>query len=117
MAKVQTVIRRKIVNDLADLKPNFYSQSSNGSSQYIKFGFKNIGSLRISDHPGRTKYKYKWNIIVGSGRTHYFIEDEGITRFFFNEYEVPVFYRMIRKKFLEEYPFHPVTELQGLMKL
>lgn len=41
---------------------------SNNDSVYIKFQDKRLGSIRISNHSQRNKYKYKWNILVDQGR-------------------------------------------------
>lgn len=50
-------------------------------SVYVKFGDSRLRSLRIGDHDGRSKYKYKWNLrsdIASSGE----IMDHGVRRFF-----------------------------------
>jgi len=46
---------------LADFEPHVYSQSKDGRSYYVRFG-KIPHSLRISNHDGRGKYHYRWNL-------------------------------------------------------
>ncbi len=54
-------------------------------SIYIKFEKARIGSLRISDHGGRPKYAYRWNLIRGrSGRE----VDRGVLRRYYDWTEV-----------------------------
>ena len=33
-------------------------------SVYIKFTEEKLGTVRVSDHPGKEKYAYKWNLRV-----------------------------------------------------
>lgn len=37
-------------------------------SHYVKFSDPRIGSLRIADHRGKDKYRYKWNLMHGAQR-------------------------------------------------
>lgn len=46
----------------AKLKPYLYNKAKNTNSKYIKFRDSRLGSLRISDHVGRSKYSYRWQI-------------------------------------------------------
>lgn len=50
-----------ILKELKELGAYIYHESTYGSV-YIKFKKANIGSLRIADHNGRTKYRYRWSL-------------------------------------------------------
>lgn len=50
-------------------------------SIYLKLDDGVIGSLRISDHPGKRHLKYKYNLILGGSYSKYVQGD--ITRYFF----------------------------------
>lgn len=39
-----------------------YHQASTSTSVYIKFAGQRMGSLRIGDHKGIEKYRYRWNL-------------------------------------------------------
>lgn len=45
----------------AGLKPIFHKKAMSGSF-YIKFGANIGGSLRIGNHPQRSRYAYRWNL-------------------------------------------------------
>ena len=47
----------------AGLGPRIWCLAAGGSC-YIKFGESRLRSLRIGDHRGRKKYRYKWNLRV-----------------------------------------------------
>ena len=51
-----------IMNTLKEAGLCPYIHSSSGSSKYIKFHKNIAGSLRISDHPQRSRYAYRWNL-------------------------------------------------------
>ena len=57
---------RKLLEDLVDLKPYVFSVGSSykggNPSVYIKFSDEKFRSVRIGDHPGYSKYSYKWNL-------------------------------------------------------
>ncbi len=59
--------RDKVLEDLKPLGAYSYYSAATGS-QYIKFEDPRLGSLRIGDHKGREKYRYKWNLMVGGER-------------------------------------------------
>ena len=50
-----------VMSGLMELRPYIYYKAATGSI-YIKFKDKRLLSLRIGDHRGREKYKYKWNL-------------------------------------------------------
>lgn len=54
-------IVKYIFNELKEFEPYLYHVSSH-NSVYVKFRKGDLRSIRIADHKGRTKYKYKWNI-------------------------------------------------------
>ena len=78
-----------ILESLSHLNPYLFHVSR--SSVYIKFEDERLRSLRISDHKGKRKYPYKWNIILGS-RTY---ETSESKRFFFNEGSIRKFIKCI----------------------
>jgi hypothetical protein len=57
---------RKVMHVLKDLKPYVFSvggtYEGGNPSVYIKFKDTRLCSLRIGDHDGYSKYKYKWNL-------------------------------------------------------
>lgn len=59
--------RDKVISELVSLGAYSYYSASSGS-QYIKFKDPRIGSLRIGDHKGKSKYHYKWNLVIGGKR-------------------------------------------------
>lgn len=56
-------LRDQVLNRLQELGAYLYYSAASGS-QYIKFSDARMGSLRIGDHDGKTKYRYKWNLMV-----------------------------------------------------
>lgn len=50
-----------IIEALAEFEPYIYKKAYSSDSVYVKFG-RIPHSLRISDHKGRKKYRYRWNI-------------------------------------------------------
>lgn len=53
----------QVLKSLEKWNPKVWHISQTGST-YIKFSHWKLGSIRISDHPGRKKYNYKWRINV-----------------------------------------------------
>lgn len=56
------------------------------SSVYVRFTDARISSIRIADHDGRKKYRYKWNVrtdrkFVKKGRKGW-IQDQEVWRYF-----------------------------------
>ena len=56
---------RDIVLELMDRfdkwQPYLYHVALTGSA-YIKFPHWGLGSIRVADHKGREKYRYRWNV-------------------------------------------------------
>ena len=61
MSKQIAALADHVIDELEILQPYIYHTAQTGSI-YIKFDAANIGSLRIGDHKGRDKYKYRWNL-------------------------------------------------------
>ncbi len=80
-------MRERALRDLEVLRAYLYHPAQTGS-QYIKFADPRLGSLRIADHRGIEKYKYKWNLVLG-GWTHT-EQDKKIYRkyFSFDDYQL-----------------------------
>lgn len=55
-------IETYILKQLAYLNPYIYHKSTSTSSIYIKFLDERIGSIRVGDHNGIEKYRYRWNL-------------------------------------------------------
>lgn len=93
-APIQKITLR-VLEELKDLDIYLYKKAVTTSSVYLKFKDTRLRSLTIRDHKTIPKYRYKWNIIIGySGKR--MIVDNGATRFFYSEKELPVFYKSIR---------------------
>lgn len=52
----------RVLQDLEHLGAYVYCYAKASSSVYIKFNDSRLRSLRIGDHPGRSRYRYKWNL-------------------------------------------------------
>ena len=75
-------------------------------SVYLKFKNNSIGSIRIGDHKGRKKYRYRFNIeINGKTRTEV---DRNVTRYYFDHEDIEEFVGCV-KHFIFE-----LTVEQGL---
>lgn len=64
--------------------PWIYHKARTTSSVYIKFASEHLRSLRIADHKGIDKYKYKWNVNVGYTGPPFMSLDENIERYFYS---------------------------------
>jgi hypothetical protein len=62
MFYTQKQIRDKLVKDLQSFYP--IKWHNNKQSFYIKFRDCRLGSIRISDHPGRTRYNYTYSVFI-----------------------------------------------------
>ena len=83
-----------------NIKAYLYYVAKTGSF-YIKMKNKKLGSIRIGDHDGRKKYKYKYN--VRFDMLNSFTEiDRNVKRF----YCPPKQYKKIIKKIKEEMIFN-----------
>jgi hypothetical protein len=93
---------KKLLKELkkTGLDPFLYHQAS--SSFYIKFELDGMKSLRVSDHPGRKKYTYKWNLRSDIDRSYEEI-DRGVKRFYYHVSDLKkMIVHMIRYKYYVE---------------
>lgn len=74
---------QKLLRELEalNLKPYLYHHSLY-CSYYIRFMDNRLKSVRISDHEGRSKYRYKWNFRADLKLAKILI-DRGVRRFYF----------------------------------
>lgn len=54
-------VETNILINLRELGAKIHKRAKTGSI-YIKFEDRTLGNLRIGDHDGREKYRYRWNI-------------------------------------------------------
>jgi len=54
----------RLCTELADVGGYGYYEAQTGS-RYIRFTDPRVGSIRIGDHQGRPRYRYRWNLWVG----------------------------------------------------
>ncbi|QVW27873.1 hypothetical protein [Aeromonas phage BUCT552] len=81
MAAKVNKFKRKLLKDLEAIGIYEDNHARTGSV-YLKFHQQGMGSLRISDHAGRSKYRFRWNLDMSrTGRT--VIDDDGVDRVFF----------------------------------
>lgn len=85
-----------IFKTLSKYNPYVYHQATTGSI-YIKFKspYNWVGSIRIADHKGIPKYKYKWNLISGI-KTKYTKFDRGTERFYYPTKQVKLMCKDIK---------------------
>lgn len=57
-------LHEKLMAGLEDLGIWLHNQAKTTSSRYYRFECKDVGSLRLGDHPGRRKYRHRWNLWV-----------------------------------------------------
>ncbi|MCA1799953.1 MAG: hypothetical protein LC687_00390 [Actinobacteria bacterium] len=76
---------RETMKRLKHLKPYIHKVALTGST-YIKFEDNDIGSLRISDHPGRMKYSYRWNLFIDAkhSKLGMHVDGNGIRRWYYD---------------------------------
>lgn len=95
-------LTRRLLKEFEPLGIYIYHVST-WDSVYIKFAHNELRSIRIGDHKGRQKYKYKWNIdLEGKTRTE---TDDGIKRFYYTPEDVDLLINAIyerAKNFLPE---------------
>ena len=71
---------------------------SKWNSVYLKFRDPGMKSIRIGDHKGREKYKYKWNLDIGGKRR---IEwDRNVERFYYGEADIDALIKNVLKFFI-----------------
>ena len=66
---------------VAKLEPYIHVVAASGSC-YIKFHYKEMRSLRIGDHGGYSKYRYKWNLRDDIDE-YKKVFDKGVVRYFY----------------------------------
>ncbi len=59
-------------------------------SIYIKFPVEGLGSIRISNHKGKSAYKYRWNVEVHKTQFCELKNDRGIIRLFVGRYDLRI---------------------------
>lgn len=80
--KRNTIIRL-IIEKLSSYKPYIYNSATTGSV-YMKFKASSLlCSIRIANHAGRKKYRYKWNLFKGIGKIKKEM-DRGIERYYYD---------------------------------
>ena len=90
------IVAREIIEELSDLGAYISNAAVNTKSIYIKFKNPKMLSLRVSDHKGKSKYSFRWNIMIGG--KDFQKRDRGKIRAFYNENELQYFYKDIREK-------------------
>ena len=90
-------VKELILEELKDLQPYVYHSAMSSNSIYIKFKDARLGSLRISDHCGIKKYKYKWNLRSDQIEDFLLDTDEGRRRFYYSFNALTQFYSRIRQ--------------------
>lgn len=75
------VIVEYILDTLEDLGAWIY-YISRYDSVYIKFANEELRSIRVADHKGRSKYRYKWNLELNGDESR-IIYDRGVERHFY----------------------------------
>lgn len=73
----------KVMEELEEFGPYIYHEATTGST-YMKFNTDSLRSLRISNHEGRKKYKYKWNLYINDDHFDRRISDGGVIRYFYH---------------------------------
>jgi hypothetical protein len=76
-------IADELVRQLRELDAYVYSSAVSGASYYVKFPDAHVGSVRISDHPGRKKYKYRWNVLVDDPQARFTRRHGRVLRFYY----------------------------------
>lgn len=84
--KLTDLTVENVLTHLKDFEPKVVSTGSGGASKYIAFKDTRLGQLRISNHSGREKYRFKWNLWTYGGGT-YEEFDRGVRRFHFRVWE------------------------------
>lgn len=51
----------ELLEKLKDLEPRIHAKAQTGSI-YIKFADSKIGALRVGDHPGKPRLRYRWSL-------------------------------------------------------
>ena len=74
-------IATKLVKKLSKHGAWVYHKAATGSI-YIKFGDPKLCSLRIADHNGRERYRYKWNLMLDGLKSYKKMDGNVCRRFY-----------------------------------
>ena len=82
--KAEMKVASKLTDKLANngIKVNIYL-SKTSKSVYLKLDYGACGGIRISDHKGKKKYKYMFNVLKNY-KGPKIVKEEKYTRFFYN---------------------------------
>ena len=86
----------KVLCKLSNLGAWVYHRAATGSV-YIKFADPKLCSLRMADHEGREKYRYKWNLME-NGLKSYKINDGNVCRRFYTLDDIDKMVRDINRE-------------------
>lgn len=89
-------VTNKTLNELKTFGFYLYHDAVTSSSFYLKNIDNSMGSIRISDHSGIKRYRYRWNITL-YGKTRIEV-DCGVTRYYFNVRELDYAILFIRQR-------------------
>lgn len=106
------IFRRAVVKRLQVLGAYLFYSAGTGS-QYVKFTDPRLGSLRIGDHGGREKYRYKWNLLRGHGEFKR-EQDRTVIRRYYDWKQAELFYEEIvneQERLLAQFgPYNAATD-------
>ena len=74
--------------DEAGLSPVLYCDAVTTTSFYIKFEDERLRSLRVGDHGGKKKYRYKWNLRLDMHKYSTTV-NKGVIRYFYPIEQLP----------------------------
>lgn len=103
-------LRDQVLKELKTLGAYQYYSAASGS-QYVKFKDPRLGSVRIGDHRGKEKYRYKWNLIAGGIRRSFW--DGNCLRYYFPIDELDEMCEQItafRRQLLQNYGEYDVNK-------
>ena len=78
-------IANEIIKKLKDgygIHSYIYHKAVTSNSVYVKFEDNRIGSIRLADHTGRGKYRYRFNVRSDIPES-YTENDRGVLRYYF----------------------------------
>lgn len=79
LASLETALKRR------GIPLTVSNRSVTTSSIYCMFDVDvRIGSLTVRDHPGKEKYRYKWNLHKGHCGDNHVVIDDGVTWYIYN---------------------------------
>ena len=74
--------------DEAGLEPILHCEAVTTDSFYIKFKDERLRSLRVGDHGGKKKYRYKWNLRLDMHKFEKTVK-KGAVRYFYPIDQLP----------------------------